>query len=67
MDQEKSVITIRSCKVIEKLTFEHCEKDDESISKGKETVEYEHCKEKTDSPPTLPFSSCHDQTGSNRG
>jgi hypothetical protein len=55
MDQVKSVITLHSGKVIEKPTLEPCEKDDESISEGKEGVEYEHCKEKTDSPPTLPF------------
>jgi hypothetical protein len=55
MDQAKSVITLRSGKVIEKLILEPCEKDDESISKGKEGVEYEHCKAKTDSSPTLPF------------
>jgi hypothetical protein len=55
MDQVKSVTTLRSGKVIEKLTLEPCEKDDESISEGKEGVESEHCKEKTDSPPALPF------------
>jgi hypothetical protein len=55
MDQVKSVITFRSGKVIEKPTLEPCEKDDELISKGKEGVEPEHCKEKTDSPPVLPF------------
>ena len=32
MDQVKSVITLRSGKVIEKPTLEPCEKDDESIS-----------------------------------
>ncbi|KAL9360575.1 hypothetical protein Peur_048698 [Populus x canadensis] len=42
-------------KVIEKPILEPCENDDESISKGKEGVESEHCKEKTDSPPALPF------------
>jgi hypothetical protein len=36
MDQVKSVITLRSGKVIEKPTFEPFEKDDESISEGKE-------------------------------
>ena len=56
MDQVKSVITLRSGKVIEKPTLEPCEKDDESISKGKEGVESEHCKEKTNSPPALLFS-----------
>jgi len=55
MDQVKSVITLRSGKVIEKPTFEPCEKDDESISEGKEGVESEYCKEKTDSQPSLPF------------
>jgi len=55
MDQVKSVITLRSGKVIEKPTLELCEKDDELISEGKEGVESEHCKEKTDSPPVLPF------------
>ncbi|KAL9374047.1 hypothetical protein Peur_033667 [Populus x canadensis] len=42
-------------KVIEKPTLEPCENDDESISEGKEGVESDHCKEKTDSPPALPF------------
>jgi len=55
MDQVKSVITLRSGKVIEKPTLELCEKDDELIFEGKEGVESEHCKEKTDSPPVLPF------------
>jgi len=55
MDQVKSVITLRSCKVIEKLILKPCEKDDESICEGKEGVESKHCKEKTDSPPALPF------------
>jgi hypothetical protein len=55
MDQVKSVITLCSGKVIEKPTLEPCEKDDESISEGKEGVEFEHCKEKTNSPPALPF------------
>jgi hypothetical protein len=56
MYQGKSVITLRSGKVIEKLTFEPCEKDDESIFEGKEGVESEHCKEKTDCLPAFPFS-----------
>jgi hypothetical protein len=56
MDQVKLVITLRNGKAIEKPTFEPCEKDDESISEGKEGVESEHCKEKTDSPPVFPFS-----------
>jgi hypothetical protein len=55
MDQVKSVITLHSGKVIEKLILEPCEKDDELISEGKEGVESEHCKEKNDSLPTLPF------------
>jgi len=53
MDQTKSVITLR--KVIEKPILEPCEKDDESIFEGKEGVESEHCKEKTDSSPAFPF------------
>jgi len=56
MDQVKSVITLRSGKVIKKPILEPCKKDDELISKGKEGVESEHCKEKIDSPPALPFS-----------
>jgi hypothetical protein len=55
MDQIQSVITLHSGKVIKKLILEPCEKDDESISEGKEEVKPEHCKEKTDSPPVLPF------------
>jgi hypothetical protein len=55
MDQVQSVITLHSGKVIEKPILEPCEEDDESISKGKEGVKPEHCKEKTDSPPVLPF------------
>jgi len=55
MDQVKSVITLRSGKVIEKPTLEPCEKDDESIFEGKEGVESEHCKENTDSLPALSF------------
>jgi len=55
MNQVKLVTTLRSGKVIEKPTLEPCEKDDESISEGKEGVESEHCKEKIDSPPALPF------------
>jgi hypothetical protein len=55
MDQVKSVITLRSGKVIEKPILEPYEKEDELVSEGKEGVEPEHCKEKTDSPPTLPF------------
>ena len=39
MDQVKSVITLCSGKVIEKPTLERCEKDDESISEGKEGVD----------------------------
>jgi len=55
MDQVKSVTTLHSGKVIEKPIHETCEKDDELISKGKEGVESEHCKEKTISSPALPF------------
>jgi len=55
MDQAKSVITLHNGKVIEKPILEPCEKDDVSISEGKEGVESEHCKEKTDFPATLPF------------
>jgi len=55
MDQVKSVITLCSGEVIEKPTLEPCKKDDELISKSKEGFEYELCKEKTDSPPALPF------------
>jgi len=56
MDQVQSVITLYSGKVIEKPILEPCEKDDESISEGKEGIKPEHCKEKTDSLPILPFS-----------
>jgi hypothetical protein len=55
MDHAISVIILRSGKVIEKPILEPCEKDDESISDGKEGVESEHCKEKTYSSPALPF------------
>jgi hypothetical protein len=48
-------LSLCSGKVIEKPILEPCEKDDESISKGKEGVESEHCKEKTDSSLALPF------------
>jgi len=67
VDQVKSVITLRSGKVIEKPTLKPCEKDDESISEGKEGIESEHCKEKIDSLPTLSFPSFHDQIRRNRG
>jgi hypothetical protein len=56
MDQVKSITTLRIGKVIEKHILEPCEKDHELISDGKEGVESEHCKEKIDSPPALPFS-----------
>jgi hypothetical protein len=56
MDQVKSVMTLCNGKVIEKPILELCEKDDELISEDKEGVESEHCKEKTDFPPALPFS-----------
>ena len=55
MDQVQSVITLHSGQVIEKPFLEPCEKDDESISEGKEGFTPEHCKEKTDSSPILPF------------
>jgi hypothetical protein len=55
MDQVKSIITFRSGKVIEKPILKTCEKDDELIYEGKEGVELEHCNEKTDFPPALPF------------
>ena len=55
MDQVKSVTTLCSGKVIEKLVLEPCEKEDKLVSEGKEMVELEHCKEETDSPPALPF------------
>jgi len=55
MDQVQLIITLHSGKVIEKPILEPCEKDDESISKGNEGVKPEHCKEKIDSPPILPF------------
>jgi hypothetical protein len=55
MDQAKSVITLRSGKVIEKPILEPYDKDDESISEGKKGVESEHCKEKIDSSQALPF------------
>ena len=42
MDQFKSVITLRSGKVIEKSTLKPCEKGDESIFEGKKRVEPEH-------------------------
>ena len=55
MDQVKSVITLRSGKVIEKSILEPCKKEDELVFEGKEGVELEHCKEKTDSPSGLSF------------
>jgi len=55
MDQVKSITTLCRGKVIEKPILEPCEKDDELISEGKEMVEPEHCKEKTDSPPVFSF------------
>jgi hypothetical protein len=45
MDQVKLVITLRSGKGIEKHILEPYEKDDELISKGKEELKLEHCKE----------------------
>jgi hypothetical protein len=53
--KSKLVITLRSGTVIEKPILKPCEKDGEVVSEGKEGVEPEHCKEKTDSPPALPF------------
>ena len=55
MDQVKSVITLRSGKVIKKPILEPCEKEDELVSKGKEGIKPEHCKEKSVSLPTFPF------------
>jgi len=55
MDQVKLIVTLRSGKVIEKPIHEPCQKNDELIFEGKERVEPEHYKEKTDSPPALPF------------
>lgn len=45
MDQVKSVITLRSGKVVEKSNLEPCEDDDKSIPKGKEEVEPISCEE----------------------
>jgi hypothetical protein len=42
-------------RLLKKPTLEPCEKDNELISEGKEGVESEHCKEKTDSSPALLF------------
>jgi hypothetical protein len=42
MDQVKSVITLRSGKVIEKPILERCEKDDKLIYEDKEVVEPKH-------------------------
>ncbi|KAI9186935.1 hypothetical protein LWI28_022453 [Acer negundo] len=56
MDQVKSVITFRNGKVVEKHILEPCEKDDESVSKGKEGVdEPTPSKEKTKFPVAPPF------------
>ncbi|KAK0601042.1 hypothetical protein LWI29_020785 [Acer saccharum] len=56
MDQVKSVITLRNGKVVEKHILEPCEKDDESVSKGKERVdEPTPSKEKTKFPLAPPF------------
>jgi hypothetical protein len=76
MDHVQLVITLHSGKVIKKPILEPCEKDDESISEGKEGVKPQHCKEKIDFPPILPFphaksimilKSLKFQTGRNRG
>ena len=48
-------MTLCNDKTIKKLILKLREKYDESISKGKEEVELEHCKEKTNSPSVLPF------------
>jgi len=48
-------MTFCNDKTIKKLILKLHEKYDESISKGKEEVELEHCKEKTNSPSVLPF------------
>ena len=40
-------------RLLKNLILEPCEKDDELISKGKEGVESEHCKETNDSLPAL--------------
>jgi hypothetical protein len=53
-------MTIHSDKAIEKHVLKPCEKDDESISKGKKEVELEHCKEKIDF--SLVLSSLHVMT-----
>jgi hypothetical protein len=55
MNQVKSVISLRSGKVIEKPILEPCEKEDELVSEGKEGVEPEHCEGKTDFIPALSF------------
>jgi len=55
MDQVKSVTTFHNGKVIKKPILEPCEKDDESISEGKERVKPKHCIEKINSPPVFPF------------
>ena len=44
MDQVKFVTTLHNDNVIEKHILKPYEKDDESISKGKEEVEPEHYK-----------------------
>jgi hypothetical protein len=53
--KSKPVITLRSGTVIEKPILKPCEKDDEVVTKGKEGVEPEHCKENIDSLPALPI------------
>ncbi|TXG57911.1 hypothetical protein EZV62_015740 [Acer yangbiense] len=56
MDQVKSVITLCNGKVVEKHILEPCEKDDESVSKGKKGVdEPTPSKEKTKFPLAPPF------------
>ncbi|XP_073014521.1 uncharacterized protein [Primulina eburnea] len=54
MDQVKSVITLRSGKVVEKSILEPCEDDDKSTSKGKE-VEPITCEEEVQQTVSPPF------------
>ncbi|XP_075480136.1 uncharacterized protein LOC142520868 [Primulina tabacum] len=55
MDQVKSVITLRSGKVVEKSILEPCEDDDKSTPKGKE-VEPITCEEEVQQTVSPPFS-----------
>ncbi|XP_073304611.1 uncharacterized protein [Primulina huaijiensis] len=54
MDQVKSVITLRSGKVVEKSILEPCEDDDKSTPKGKE-VEPITCEEEVQQTVSPPF------------